>query len=202
MRLGAGDGRPQRTEGEAGILGLTPAAVSDPLGRAERDWQAPLVIRGPRGARRIRAGAPWPMPARDRRGTEAVRRRAGSRSPGRHNQGVRSLLIVDGANVVGSVPDGWWRDRFGAAERLRDRLDAGALDADVVLVVEGRAKGVRSTERVVVHDAPGSGDDAIVALVRATEDRTVTVVTADRGLRERVLALGAQVAGPRSLPFW
>jgi len=31
-------------------------------------------------------------------------------------------LIVDGANVVGSRPDGWWRDRAGAAVRLYDEL--------------------------------------------------------------------------------
>jgi nucleoid-associated protein YgaU len=31
-------------------------------------------------------------------------------------------LIVDGANVVGSRPDGWWRDRAGAAVRLHDEL--------------------------------------------------------------------------------
>ena len=31
-------------------------------------------------------------------------------------------IIVDGANVVGSRPDGWWRDRAGAALRLRDQL--------------------------------------------------------------------------------
>ena len=38
------------------------------------------------------------------------------------------LVVVDGANVVGSVPDGWWRDRAGAAARLRDRLAATAAD--------------------------------------------------------------------------
>ncbi|MFV2120913.1 NTP pyrophosphohydrolase, partial [Streptomyces sp. Act-28] len=56
------------------------------------------------------------------------------------------LLIVDAANVVGSVPDGWWRDRRAAAERLRDRLVRYAADGvpgllegplEVVLVVEG-----------------------------------------------------------------
>ncbi len=31
-------------------------------------------------------------------------------------------IIVDGANVVGSRPDGWWRDRAGAAARLRAEL--------------------------------------------------------------------------------
>ena len=59
------------------------------------------------------------------------------------------LLVVDAANVVGSVPDGWWRDRRGAAERLRDRLAADGLPGhdgpvDVVLVVEGAARGVAS----------------------------------------------------------
>ncbi|SCF96831.1 hypothetical protein GA0115256_138025 [Streptomyces sp. DconLS] len=61
------------------------------------------------------------------------------------------LLIVDGANVVGSVPDGWWRDRRGAAERLRDRLVAYATSGtaelpgplELVLVVEGAARGWR-----------------------------------------------------------
>ncbi|MEV8409926.1 NTP pyrophosphohydrolase, partial [Streptomyces niveus] len=41
---------------------------------------------------------------------------------------MRILLIVDGANVVGSVPDGWWRDRRAAAERLRERLVPLAVD--------------------------------------------------------------------------
>jgi rRNA-processing protein FCF1 len=49
--------------------------------------------------------------------------------------------------------------------------------------------------------APGSGDDAIVALVAAeAPDRRVVVVTADRGLRARVTQLGAEVRGPSSIP--
>nr|EIF93310.1 hypothetical protein [Streptomyces tsukubensis NRRL18488] len=60
-----------------------------------------------------------------------------------------TLLIVDGANVVGSVPDGWWRDRRAAAGRLRDRLvpyaDNGLPGVpgplEIVLVVEGAARG-------------------------------------------------------------
>jgi hypothetical protein len=118
----------------------------------------------------------------------------------------RALLVVDAANVVGSVPDGWWRDRRGAAERLRDRLAARAAEPDagdageIVLVVEGAARGVASVPGVRVVEAPGSGDDRIVELVAAAGcGRRCTVVTADRGLRERVEALGARTAGPRSV---
>jgi hypothetical protein len=116
------------------------------------------------------------------------------------------LVIVDGANVVGSVPDGWWRDRAGAAVRLRDRLAAlpaaGLPDVEgpveVILVVEGRA--IPSSEEVRVESARGSGDDRIVELVAAEgAGRTVVVVTADRGLRERVTALGARVRGPSAV---
>ncbi|MFB7991392.1 NTP pyrophosphohydrolase [Streptomyces sp. NPDC056002] len=116
------------------------------------------------------------------------------------------LLIVDGANVVGSVPDGWWRDRRGAAERLRNGLVRYATDGvpgfpgplEVVLVVEGAARGVTSVPGVRVEEAPGSGDDRIVALV-AEADRPCVVVTADRELRGRVAELGATTAGPRTV---
>lgn len=120
-----------------------------------------------------------------------------------------ALLIVDAANVVGSVPDGWWRDRRRAAERLRDAIQPisseglGELSppVGVVLVVEGRAKGVESIEGVAVVEAEGSGDDKIVQLVGEQTDTPVVVVTADRGLRTRVEALGAKVIGPRSLAY-
>ncbi|MFC8128041.1 NTP pyrophosphohydrolase [Streptomyces sp. NPDC057302] len=121
---------------------------------------------------------------------------------------MRTLLVVDAANVVGSVPDGWWRDRHGAAERLRDRLvayaDAGLPDhpgpLDVTLVVEGAARGVESVEGVRVVAAPGSGDDRIVELVAdEAAARPCLVVTADRELRRRVGELGAECLGPRSV---
>lgn len=117
------------------------------------------------------------------------------------------LLIVDGANVVGSRPDGWWRDRAGAAARLRDRLAAaverGVLPAavGVVLVVEGRARDIDRSARISVVAAPGSGDDAIVGVV-GNAGGAATVVTADRGLRDRVTALGASVVGPGTLYRW
>ncbi|RVU28486.1 NTP pyrophosphohydrolase [Streptomyces antnestii] len=113
---------------------------------------------------------------------------------------MRTLLIVDGANVVGSVPDGWWRDRRGAAERLRDRLVSHAEreGVDIVLVVEGAARGVESVPGVRVESAPGSGDDHIVDLVAAASAPCV-VVTADRELRRRVGELGAEYVGPRTV---
>ncbi|BBA95902.1 hypothetical protein RVR_955 [Actinacidiphila reveromycinica] len=130
------------------------------------------------------------------------------------------LLVVDGANVVGSVPDGWWRDRYAAAERLRDALVpyaatglppgapaptwAGGVPLDVVLVVEGAARGVGSVPGVTVRSAPGSGDDLIAEIAQGARagtagPRRCLVVTADRGLRARVIAAGAEVTGPRTV---
>ncbi|MFD1145850.1 NTP pyrophosphohydrolase [Saccharothrix hoggarensis] len=118
------------------------------------------------------------------------------------------LLVVDAANVVGSVPDGWWRDRAGAAARLRDDLATVAEQGlptlpgplDVVLVVEGKARHVESIPGVRVVPAPGDGDDTIVEVVRTeSTDRPCTVITADRALRARVTALNATVLGPRTI---
>ena len=125
------------------------------------------------------------------------------------------MVVVDAANVVGSVPDGWWRDRAGATTRLRDNLTplaAAGLTGpgtpdwvrqpplEVVLVVEGAARKVGGTDQVRVVAATGSGDDAIVDLVRdECVDRQCVVITADRGLRARVTALGAAVLGPRTV---
>ncbi|MEU8614757.1 hypothetical protein AB0C29_42905 [Actinoplanes sp. NPDC048791] len=119
------------------------------------------------------------------------------------------LLVVDAANVLGSKPDGWWRDRAGATAKLRDGLmginATGLPDlpgpVEVVLVVEGRARDVPAVDGVRVVRASGSGDDTIVAVVAAEgAGRRTVVVTADRGLRERVTALGAEVRGPSSVP--
>jgi len=115
--------------------------------------------------------------------------------------GRRPLLVVDAANVIGSRPDGWWRDRPAAVRRLLKEITDGTDDTvDIVLVVEGQARegvapGVHAGVEVV--HAAGSGDDEIVRVVAAEKRRPVTVVTADRLLRERVTALGARVLGPR-----
>ncbi|MEU1145907.1 NTP pyrophosphohydrolase [Streptomyces sp. NPDC005863] len=120
---------------------------------------------------------------------------------------MRTLVVVDAANVVGSVPDGWWKDRRGAAERLRDSLVPYAADGlpghpgpvDLVLVVEGAARGVESVPGVRVESAPGSGDDRIVEVAAEAAGRPCVVVTADRELRRRVGEVGAECAGPRTV---
>ena len=145
--------------------------------------------------------------------------------------GQQVTIIVDVANVMGSRPDGWWRDRAGAAVRLHAEIvrlarsgraivpDPHAPDEPApdepgfVMVLEGAAKAaaarlaaaepdadadgtgpVRPGEVRVVQ-APGSGDDTIVAVVRELPGRRV-VVTADRELRARCVAAGAEILGP------
>jgi hypothetical protein len=165
-------------------------------------------------------------------------------------------IVVDVANVMGSRPDGWWRDRAGAAVRLHTELvrlaasgravppdePDGSDPPGFVMVLEGAAKAaaarisrpaesskaspaeaspaeaspaeVRPAEvrpgevhpgevhpgpprpgEVKVVQARGSGDDAIVDVVRELPGRRV-VVTADRELRARCVAAGATILGP------
>ena len=125
-------------------------------------------------------------------------------------------LVVDAANVVGARGrgDGWWRDRPGATARLLDALapltaglgpadlppgvTAGSLDLllpRVVVVVEGAARAVAAEAArwpVELVAAPGPGDDAVVATAAGAGGQVV-VVTADRGLRDR---LSSAYVGP------
>jgi hypothetical protein len=109
------------------------------------------------------------------------------------------VLVVDAANVVGSRPDGWWKDRAGSAQRLHEALLTADVPYDeVVLVLEGAAKGgvpVGRDGHVRVVHARGSGDDEIVARANRPGD-TVVVVTADRMLQARVTAVGAISLSP------
>ena len=101
---------------------------------------------------------------------------------------MTTALVVDGANVVGSRPDGWWKDRPGAARRLHERLLVADLPHDeVVLVLEGAAKGgvpAGTDAHVRTVHAPRDGDSEIrrQAERAAAAGRTVSVVTADRAL--------------------
>jgi hypothetical protein len=115
--------------------------------------------------------------------------------------------VIDGNNVMGSRPDGWWRDRVGAAVRLADRLAAlAAVTGDgLLLVLDGRpSERLPAGERQGIHVAYArragrdGADDEIVALLQdesALAGPDPVVVTSDRGLAERVRALGVTVVG-------
>ncbi|HEY1652360.1 MAG TPA: hypothetical protein VGG09_10800 [Acidimicrobiales bacterium] len=115
------------------------------------------------------------------------------------------MLLIDAANVVGSRPNGWWRDRAGAARAFVDQVSAavgsGRLFVPVVVVLEGKACGgvaAGVSDGVTILHAPGSGDDTLTEVTANASDQ-VTLVTADRELRDRAEALGAKVVGPRWL---
>ena len=115
---------------------------------------------------------------------------------------ARRVLLVDAANVVGSRPTGWWRDRPGAARQLTTRVrravSLGTLPTGVVLVLEGEAtRGIEEgcADGVDVVHAAGHGDDTIVELAAAS-DAPVLLVSADRQLARRVREHGAAVVGP------
>jgi hypothetical protein len=111
------------------------------------------------------------------------------------------MLVIDVANVIGSRPTGWWRDRPGATrrftEQVRATVMAGRLEAPVTLVLEGQARAGADegeTDGVEVVHAPGEGDDAIVIVAEAHSE--VIVVTADRELSERARVVNAEVRTP------
>lgn len=113
------------------------------------------------------------------------------------------VLVVDAANVIGSRPDGWWKDRPGAAVRLCRGLLDTALPYDLIVVVlEGHARaGVPEGEQdaVRVMHADGSGDDVLVQVCAEYAASKLTLATADRGLISRVAHLGVSVLGPRRM---
>jgi hypothetical protein len=116
-----------------------------------------------------------------------------------------AMLLVDAANVIGSRPNGWWRDRPGAArsfvQQIREGAVSGRIDTPVVVVLEGASrKGMDEglVDRVTVVHAPGSGDDALIA-VASESDTPVRLVTADRELSARAVKVGAEVVGPKWL---
>lgn len=196
-------------------------------------WSYTTVVaeaRGPLEPRAVDAeslATAWVPAAEVDAGTRELLPAFGAAWPTLRGMLRRLVLVVDGANVVGSRPDGWWRDRAGAARRLAGRLAAlGSVPAGLVglpgdewvpsieLVTEGAARSATGSDGlggaggpggavgVRVVPAPGHGDDEIVARARlaAADPRThAVVVTADRELRARCADVGAGHLGPGTL---
>lgn len=114
--------------------------------------------------------------------------------------------VVDAMNVIGSRPDGWWRDRAGAVRRLVGQVDrwAEGRAERVTVMLEHEPREEIATERVEVAWASAGGRDAAdrEILARLPEwlvEDEVVVVTSDRDLRTKARAAGAEVESSR--PF-
>jgi rRNA-processing protein FCF1 len=107
--------------------------------------------------------------------------------------------LVDGMNVIGSRPTGWWRDRPAAMRELADEL--GGLHEPVTVVFDGEPFDIGADDNVEVRFATRRGrnaaDDDIVALVAEAGER-LRVVTSDAELARRVREHGAEVIGART----
>lgn len=117
-------------------------------------------------------------------------------------------LLIDAMNVIGSRPDGWWRDRPGAIRRFAEEVgvwvSSGGVGewAGVTVVIDGRplsGLAAGDGESIEVVYAPGgrnAADDRIVELVEGDGNPgSLVVVTSDRELWRRVEGLGAGVRG-------
>jgi hypothetical protein len=113
---------------------------------------------------------------------------------------LHGIFVVDGNNVIGSVADGWWRDRPGAVRRLLGRMQCLGEPALLVLDVaqadlpEGEHGGI--VVRYATRRGRDAADDLIRELVAGTSG--AIVVTSDRALRHDVETAGCTVIGARA----
>jgi predicted RNA-binding protein with PIN domain len=110
--------------------------------------------------------------------------------------------VIDGMNVIGSRPTGWWRDRPGAMRELVEELRAFAEPSGdpVTVVFDGKPLDLEGGDRVTVRFAsrrgPNAADDDIAALVESDDDPAdLSVATSDGDLARRVREAGATVVG-------
>jgi predicted RNA-binding protein with PIN domain len=112
--------------------------------------------------------------------------------------------VIDGMNLVGSTPDGWWRDRPGAMRRLSEELAAFARESGepVTVVFDGKPFDIAAPPLEIAFAPQGgrnAADDVIERMVgEDPAPGNITVVTSDRGLVERVRRHGAQVVPART----
>lgn len=123
-----------------------------------------------------------------------------------------AVLIVDGNNVMGAVPDGWWRNRPAAIRRLHARLAChqsqaihqGQAAQRVLLVLDvpqpDLPAGVHDNVEVQYPQRRGrdAADDRIIEILNELDGADTTVITSDRALADRARAFGAAVVGARS----
>jgi predicted RNA-binding protein with PIN domain len=108
--------------------------------------------------------------------------------------------LVDGMNVIGTRPDAWWRDRHKAMVGLVDMLErwVARTGDDVTVVFEQPPRPAIRSTLIAIEHAPkagrDSGDHELIRLLRAdARPAAIRVVTSDRFLGDRALALGASV---------
>jgi len=178
----------------------------DPAARDDALARLPRVLVAPRPGFTVVGAEVLDLPA-DLGGVSSTAARAG----GHHliAPEARRRLIVDGNNVIGSRPDGWWRDRAGATRRLVASLQALARRSgdQISVVLDGRPladlpEGIHAGVLVAYATRAGrdAADDRIVAEVARDRDpASLVVVTSDRALAERVRVLGARVERAGSL---
>ncbi len=104
--------------------------------------------------------------------------------------------LVDGMNVIGSRPTGWWRDRPAAMRDLVERLEHFARGSgdDVAVVLDGAPFDL-SSKRIDVSFASRRGPNAADDDIAARAESGIIVVTSDRDLARRVSERGAEVMG-------
>jgi len=108
--------------------------------------------------------------------------------------------IVDAMNVIGTRPDGWWKDRHGAMVRLVDQLErfVASTGDDVTVVFERPPSPPIESPVVEIASAPkarpNSADDEIIRLLKEDPDPDqIRVVTSDRALADQARFLNATI---------
>jgi predicted RNA-binding protein with PIN domain len=109
--------------------------------------------------------------------------------------------LVDGMNVIGSRPTGWWRDRPAAMRKLTAELEgfAGRSGDQLTVIFDGQPfelDGHGVEVRFASRRGRNAADDDIARLAAEDEEPgTLTVVSSDAELVRRVQAVGAQTLG-------
>ena len=121
----------------------------------------------------------------------------------------RPHVIIDAMNVIGSRPDGWWRDRGRAVRQLVKRLQqlAHADGVDLTVGIDGQPlkdlpEGVAGGVQLLyaTRRGPNAADERILDFIRThASPASLSLITSDRGLRESAEALGARVGSPQML---